>query len=206
MRRGLLPVMAGLAAGAAVAFALATGVSRPELRTSRPAPAPVETAVSREELQSLQLQVELLSRAVGALAAEGTPLRPASAPSELLAETPEAPPAAADDDEASDRERLVALEARLGEEGEDGALGAFLSAALREALAAGRAAGASLRDAACSATLCRVEFALAEPAYGNAALLDLTQLVPWDGEGILTVPGDDPRTAILFVAREGAAL
>jgi hypothetical protein len=208
--RGILPVLAGAGAGAAVVFSLATGVSHPEQRLpSRPAPAAAaaasEAPIRREEIQALQMQLELLTRTVGTLAAEGAALRAVSAPPEAVAEprpTAEPKPEAG----AAELERLSALEARLQDEAEDGPLSASLEEELSERLADGRARGAALRATVCGTTLCRLEFALDEPAPGNPALLDLTQLVPWDGEGILHVPGDEPRTAILFVAREGAAL
>jgi hypothetical protein len=212
VRRGVLPILAGATAGVAVIAALATGVSRPELRragATAPAPVAPPAAVRREEIQALQLQVELLSHAVDALASEASALRAARAHDEAPPDpAPAAPPLApaAPSGDASDPSRLVALEARLAAEAEDGALGALLTEELRDGLAAGRAAGASLRAASCSATLCRAEFALDEPASGDRALLDLTHLVPWDGDGILHVAGEDLRTAILYVAREGTAL
>jgi len=211
--RGVLPALAGVTAGAAVVFALAAGVSRPELRLgagSAPARAEPPVSVRREELRALELQVELLRHAVDTLASEATALRAAAPRAEapIAPTAPAEPPAPHSEppDASGDLERLTALEARLGDEAEDAALGAFLTSELRGGLAAGRAAGATLRDATCSATLCRAEFALDAPAAESPVLLDLTQLVPWDGEGMLHVAGDDPRTAILYLDRDGVNL
>jgi hypothetical protein len=205
---GAWRLAAAAAAGAAAVLALAPGAVR------APAPAPAASPVEapapgdadRGRLAAVELQLALLGDAVGALASDAAGRR-ASGPA---AEPPRAPAAggAGDAEEAERRSREVLedLELRLGGEPEDAAMAAFLTGALEARLAEEAGLGAALRSVACGATLCRLRFGLDEPAHAHPALLALTGLVPWDGEGVLYVPGEDPRTALLFVAREGGSL
>jgi hypothetical protein len=208
---GLWRLAAAAAAGAAAALALAPRAERAPEPAALPAavaaaPPPVAAApaaVDPGRIAGLELQLELLGRAVAALASEGGGARAAAPPEAPPAEAPAPDPA-----EAEERSRalLGSLELRLREEPEDAAFAAFLARELAAGAERGRGAGPAFDSVRCGATLCRARFRLEGPAADAPAVLALTRLVPWDGEGVLYVPAEDPRTALLFVAREGASL
>jgi hypothetical protein len=98
----------------------------------------------------------------------------------------------------------LGFEDRLLEEGDDWAGAQSLEAELTRSLGEGSVRATA--SARCGQTLCSVNFAFEDAIELDEQFHEIPNIMPWAGEGFAMIDAEDPRRAIIYVAREGESL
>ena len=101
------------------------------------------------------------------------------------------------------RVQFRAVEETLNVEAVDAAWASGAQQDIQHAFDQGALRNYQLIATECRTTLCRLEVGVSEAGIGPEVFSDIQQNVPWDGAGYMTMQ-DNPKRAIVFLARDGA--